>query len=141
MELLNPFSAARAALFEESIVSANCLSSDTIGRAVFISGDDISGVFQVETMDPQDGSKVPAIGIIISKSSPTDCQVQLFGQMKGIVTGLTPGKAIFVALDGSLSHSPPAPVLTIAYVQPIGIAMADDTVFVSPSLSITKRVA
>lgn len=134
--LLSQSSSARS----DSTVEANCQPSDSIGKCVYVTGPEVSGKYQVETVDPQDNSKIPSIGVIVAKSSGTDCTVRLFGKMSGTVSGLTPGKALFVGIGGSLSHSIPSPGATFAYVQPMGVAVDSDEVLLQPSLSIIKRV-
>jgi len=136
--LLNRIAVAPAA---ESKVEAICQASDVIGRCVYISGPEVGGKYQVSTVDPQNGSKIPSIGVIVEKLTSTTCIVQLSGALKDIVTGLTPGKALFVGAGGILSHSLPSPGISFAYVQPMGVAVDSNALLLSPSLSIIKRIA
>ena len=142
MDLLNQLSLARArALFQQKSIPAKCLSTDVVGKCVYISGPDISGVYQVSTADPLDGAtKMPAFGIIISKSSATECQVQVSGELKGIFSSLTPGRVVFVAVGGSITQAIPTPPLSqLAYIQSMGVALTSNVVLVMPDFSIIKR--
>jgi hypothetical protein len=143
MDLLNQLSIARAvSLFPRTKLEANCLSTDFVGHCVYITGPVAGELYQVTTADPLDGAtKMPSLGIIISKSSPTQCVVQVAGEMNGVVTGLTPNKVVFVSSAGVLTHVPPTPpVGVLAYIQSMGIATSTDRVLVQPDFSIIKRL-
>ena len=141
MHLLNPLSVARGqALFPERELSANCLAGDAVGKCAYVTGPMIADRYQVTTCLPTDSDKIPAVGVIVEKTSPTECQVQVFG-VTDSVSGLTPGRAYFVGLNGSLVLLPPTPApSSFAYIQPMGVALSTDRFLVSPSLSITKRI-
>ena len=142
MDLLNQLSLARArALFQQKYIPAKCLSTDAVGKCVYISGPDVAGTYQVSTADPLDGSsKMPAFGIIISKSSATECLVQVTGELKGLITSLVPGRVVFVAADGSITQTiPTAPLSQLAYIQSMGVALTSDVLLVMPDFSIIKR--
>ena len=141
MELLNQLTVARAqGLFQQKTMLANCLSTDSAGKCVYITGPR-SGLYQVTTAEPQDGStKMPAIGVIIQKPTSVTCEVQLSGELDGLLSGFTPGRVLFVAVDGSLTHTiPTAAVGQLAYIQSMGVALSDDVVLVMPDFSIIKR--
>lgn len=66
--------------------------------------------------------------------------VQVTGEMEGVVTGLTPGKVVFIAVNGTLTHTiPTALVGQLAYIQSMGMALHTDVVLVLPDFSIIKR--
>lgn len=143
MELLNQLSIPRAlSLFPTNTVEANCLSSDAVADCVYITGSKIGDYYQVTKADPHNGVvKMPAIGVIIEKMSPTLCRVQVTGEMEGIVTGLTPGRVVFVSSTGTLTHSLAVPGAgQLAYIQSMGVAASTDVVLVVPDFSIIKRV-
>ena len=145
MDLLNQLSIARAVqLFPRTKFDASCLSTDAVGNCVYITGPASGDVYQVTTADPLNGAvKMPAMGIIISKPAPssTSCIVQAGGEMVGIVSGLTPGKVVFVDNGGTLTHTPiTAPPSQLAYIQSMGIALSTDRVLVNPDYSIIKRL-
>lgn len=139
MELLNALSLPRAlTIFARKWLRANCLAADSVGNCVYVSGD-VAGVTQVTTVDPIDHSKMPAIGIITSKESPTDCIVQLFGELAP-GGSFTPGKRVFVGNAGTLSHSIPTPgVGGFGEIQSMGIAIAVSKILLMPEHSVLRR--
>lgn len=140
MELLNRLSTPRALeLFQTITVPAQCIAADVVGNCVHITGPMVGDLYQVTTVDPLDGSTFPSIGLVVSKSSDTLCQVQILG-ITDVVPALSPGRAYFVGASGTLVLDPPTPpVATIAYIQPMGTAMSTDRFLVRPSYSIIKR--
>ena len=143
MELLNELTVARAqGLFQQKTFAANCLVTDIVGKCVYITGPDVAGVYQVSTAEPRDGAtKMPAVGIIIEKSSATDCLVQVTGEMKGVVSGFSAGRPLFVAVDGSLTHVIPTALAgQYAYIQSMGVALTGNSLLVDPDISIIKRI-
>jgi len=63
-------------------------------------------------------------GVIISKSSPTLCNVMLFGTVV-VLSGLTPGTEIFLHTDGTITHTPPVTGL----LQKLGRALTTTKAF------------
>ena len=106
--------------------NAECLSSDAVGKWVYIADEKQAGVYQVETVNPNNAIKVPAVGIIVSKPTTTTCVVQFAGLLEGIVTGLVPRQLIYVAADGSSTQSPPS----VSYQQIVGAATDTDEILV-----------
>ena len=107
--ILNPFTGAFDAVTDPSIdpfvVPANCLTSDSIGDCVYIRGDAVGGLAQVTKADPTTPLKMPAIGIILTKSSAILCAVAYFGVIP--LSGLLPNARYFVSATGQLSSSIP----------------------------------
>ncbi len=122
-------------------VVANCAPADATGDCVKISGDAIGGVYQVGAVDITDPAPEPACGIIISKTSPTDCVVQVSGVMAGVYAGLTSGRVYFVDVNSRLDEAPPAAPApgNTTYVQSMGVALSDNVIVLSPAVPI-KRV-
>lgn len=144
MELLNPLSVSRAsALYSPNNITANCLSSDEVGKCVRITGPATGDVYQVTTAAPLDGGgTMPAVGVIIRKVSTTTCTVQVDGLVEGVFSGLTPGKVLFVSEEGGLEHTPMTPPTGwTAYIQSMGVALSTEVVLLKPNFSIIKRVA
>jgi hypothetical protein len=56
---------------EFPVYDVNCLSADEVGNCVYVTGPVLAGKFQVATVDISDSSKVPAVGILLAKTSPT----------------------------------------------------------------------
>jgi len=122
--------------FEEP---ANCLSSDAIGDVVHISGDSVSGRVQVTKVDILDYSKMPGVGVIVSKASATDCMILRYGILN--VAGLLPGKTYFVGADGRPTNIPPvAPSGGKAFVQVVGVAMDSSRLLLNPSFNLTRVI-
>lgn len=103
---------------------ANCLSSDAVGVFVYISGPAVGSIPQVTQVDITVSGKFPAAGIIVEKSDPTTCLVQVRGEVEVSPAALVPGKPYFVGLDGVITNLPPAPLPGVtAAIQSIGIAI------------------
>jgi hypothetical protein len=130
---------ARFGLRFNDIRSADCSSAEAVGDFVYLT-DYISGRDQVRWADPKDYSKLPAVGAIISKSSPTRCLVQWMGETPEIYTGLAPGEIYFLGLNGKAVVTPPAAATVPVFVQPIGIALSDKKMYVRTESNLTRRV-
>jgi hypothetical protein len=113
-----------------------------VGHCVHITGAKVGDLYQVTKADPLDGpAKMPSIGIIVEKLDATTCKVQVTGALEGVVTGLTPGKVVFVSSAGTLDHTIATPgVGSYAYIQSMGIALDIDVLLVMPDFSIIKRL-
>jgi hypothetical protein len=107
----------------DEVKNANCQSSDAAGDLVYVTGSKVSGRVQIAKVDIDDPAKMPAYGIIVSKSSPTDCLVQVVGDYS--VAGLTPNALYFVGTDGRILEGPP-PRPTSGYRRIQNIGQADD---------------
>lgn len=92
------------------LIRANCASADSVGAFVYVTGPSISGRYQVETVDVGDVTKMPAIGIITRKQSPTRCTVQTHGLLPvaSFPLILTPQARYYVGAGSTLSTVPPA---------------------------------
>lgn len=119
---------------------AECLSGDSVGKSVYIRDDLSSGRYSVETADPTTFSKMPAIGMIIGKTSDTLCTVQFRGEVSGIYSGMTPGSLLFVGDSGSLVSAMPSPTGSVKkFAQIMGVALASNIIGLSPDLTLTRR--
>lgn len=116
---------------------ATCLNTDSVGDLVYISGDSIGGIIQVAKVDITDYSKMPGVGVILSKSSATQCMILRYGILS--VTGLVPGKTYFVSSAGHPTDiRPVAPLGGSLFVQTIGVAMDSVRLLFNPSFNLTK---
>lgn len=70
---------SEAAFFEGRYFDATCQAGEVVGRIVYVSGAPMGGRYPVLKANPASSLAMPAIGIIISKSSPMECLVQRFG--------------------------------------------------------------
>ena len=143
MRLLNQLSIPRAlSLFPTRALDANCQASDAVGDCVYITGAKVGELYQVTKADPLDGAtKMPAIGILVEKLDSVTCKVQVTGTLEGVVSGLTPGKVVFVSSSGVVGHTlaTPGPG-SYAYIQSMGVALDTGAILVIPDFSIIKRV-
>ncbi len=114
--------------------------TDQVGDAVYIRGQ-ANGHYKVARADVGLYVKMPAIGIITQKWGFTDALVQLWGEVKNIYTGLTPGRSYFVDASGRPALTPPAPTGGRAYLQVIGVALDVGVLLVKPAESLSVRVA
>lgn len=115
---------------------ADCLATDAVGNWVYITGDDVSGIFQVTKVDVTDKSTLPAIGVIVEKTTSTRCRVQTYGEVTGLGT-LTPGSRYFIGTDSNISTSlPTPPALGTATMQVVGVAISAEILLVLPGQSL-----
>lgn len=120
---------------------AFCQPADAVLNLVYIDGPKISGIPQVATVDMTDEAKQPIYGVIIAKTSPTDCLVQTEGIL---ITpfALVPNEVYFASLSGTLTNvAPTAPPAGFAIVQPVGLAIDTNQLRLIPTLYRTKKVA
>lgn len=126
-----------------STFSATCLAGDLVGASVYIAGADIAGVPQVASAAASDAAKMPAVGAIVAKPTPTTCTVQRFGRVDVSGTGavLTPGARYFVGFSGEPVSPPPTAALSpTGYVllQPIGVATSATILEYQPSQTLLR---
>lgn len=113
---------------------ATCLASDAVGHAVRISGDMAAGLYQVTRVDidATDLDEARAIGVIAAKADSTTCTVQTAGVLSGVLSGLTPGKVLYVATDATLSETPPPrPATGKRLIQSIAYAISSEVAVIS----------
>jgi len=110
------------------VFKGSCTVDESVGDAVFISGEEVDGVFPVRRAHCTSWSKMPAVGFIIAKPSDEVCYVQQAGQLpKGVLSGLTRGKTYKVGQNGALVQLAPAPGAGgYSVVQFMGLAMSVD---------------
>lgn len=126
---------AEPAIAQPVKLRANCLSSDAVGHAVRITGDEVGGLYQVTRVDidATTSQEAVAFGIIVSKQSSTTCVVQTSGVLSGVLSGLTSGKLLFVATNATLSDAPPArPSTGKRLIHAIAYALASDVAIIRP---------
>lgn len=107
--------------------SANCLAGDAVGACVYVTGASVGGVPQVATCNPADETKMPAVGIIVSKASATDATVQRFAiaDLSGSAAVLVPAARAFVGFTGLPVTTAPTPGASpsgYVMLQTVGVA-------------------
>jgi hypothetical protein len=117
---------------------SDCLATDAVGDAVYVTGTKVASRTQVTKVNITSSSSMPAIGVILSKSTATECDVQWVGEVAGVYAGLTPGKPYFVDVDATPTSTPPTPGAD-HYVQKLGVATATDVLLLMPDVNLVKR--
>lgn len=124
----------------DDYVHAFCDPSDAVGDCVGVSGPLVSGLVQVAKVNPKDQNGIAAIGLILSKISPTVCLVVKRGRVRGVFSALTPGRRYFVGPTSQISQVPPNPNAGgIYHTQVIGYAEAVDLFFVEPGQRAIRK--
>jgi hypothetical protein len=123
--------------YPDPTFEAVCLSTDAVEDWVYVRNNYTGSKLTVAKADPSDSSKVPAIGVIISKSDSTNCIVQWMEKVN-IYTGLTAGRVYFLNTNGRHTLTPPHG--GIKYVQKLGVAVDETTLLISLQLDLTKKV-
>lgn len=130
-------SGVAAAISSAVVLRANCLVTDLVGDAFYISADRIGDLYQITKVDIDDVdiTKAEAIGIIRLKIDATTCYIQLFGELSGVYSGLTPNARLFVDTTSQLREGPPAEATGRLFHQ-IARASAADVIFIDPKVPI-----
>jgi len=104
-----------------------CTATEVAGNAVYLSAADT-----VAQADATDTTKMPAIGIIVSKPDATSCWVCHHGVVTGL-SGLTAGSRYYVSeTAGAITTTPPTAGGSV--VQIIGVAKSTTELIVMPCL-------
>jgi len=111
----------------DATFTANCLAGDAAGACVYVTGASVGGVIQVATCNPADETKMPAIGILVSKSAATTGTVRRFavGDLTGSGVAFVPGSRAFVGFAGLPVTTPPTPGASpsgYVMLQTVGVA-------------------
>ncbi|HWV38859.1 MAG TPA: hypothetical protein VN033_10335 [Vulgatibacter sp.] len=92
----------------------------------------VPGGIGVKLADPSDLASMPAVGIVVVKTTPTQARVQTAGVLWDALTGLTMGATYYVGLDGRPTNDPPKGPPDTAQ-QRIGVALSSTALLVFPS--------
>ena len=113
-------------------VPVACLAADDVGDWMHIRGDQTTtGRWRVEKADCFDETKMPAVGILISKSTPTTGIMRRVGPVDEF-TGLDFTKHYFVGPAGSMVNPAPTPPSgTYVVVQRVGIPVDPDIIYLT----------
>ena len=111
--------------------TAVCPTSVSLGDVVYISGDKVGGMHQVDKVDITSFLKMPAIGIVIQKLTSTTAVIICSGEVAGVYGSLMPGKTYFADSNARLiSTAPGSPSTGVQFVQAVAYSLASDTLFV-----------
>jgi hypothetical protein len=126
---------------------AECPATASVGDFVFVTGDAVGGVLQVDRVLPTSPDlttppAMPSLGVIVEKPSSVSCLVH---GGPGIVTStilgvvLTPNQRYFVGFNGRVAPAAPTPpVGGCALVQHIGVALSATQLLLVPDFSLVK---
>jgi hypothetical protein len=106
--ILQPVTGAGGTGAAAQKIQATCQATDTVGDAVYVSGNKVAGRYPVTKVDVDDIGKMPAVGVIVEKYAATECAVQIGGVVADIYTGLTPNAVLFIGTDSRLTETRPA---------------------------------
>lgn len=116
-----------------------CLATDSIGDFVAIRGEPTNGKWRVQKANPGDIARMPAVGILVRKSTPTVGVIQVYGSVSGVFAGLVIGKTYCVDYSG-IKIGPPSVIDEgYAFRQFIGVAISPTILFLGIDLSMIKR--
>lgn len=138
MRLRNLVSASDLAVVQNpKSFAAQCQSADEVGQFVYSTGPKVGTLYQVARVDITDLSKMPAVGVITHKTTPTTCSVQWIGELASVYTGMVRGNVYFIDEDARISSTPP--VLSGRFVQRVGTALDEDVLLLVPNFALVKR--
>jgi hypothetical protein len=114
---------------QAEFVIADCLVANAVGDMVRVYADEVAGVYQVRELDILSNDWHLPVGMITRKLTSTRCAVQVGGEVKGIYTGLTPGKQLFINSASRLQHTVPThPAVGVTWAHPAALALSSGTV-------------
>lgn len=119
--------------------SASCPSSAVVGDLVYVNGDQASGMYSVGLADPSQYAKMPAIAVVVAKLTSTSAVIQFRDEVRGIYSGLIPGRVYFVGANSRPTLTPPTPGVGRAYLQSIGVAVDQFILRLDPVKLLTTR--
>lgn len=134
MRLRNALSRFQAdALYLSRSQEVACLTSDAVGEIMCIRDvQTVTGRWRVQRADPSDIAKMPGVGILISKQTPTTGVMVRVGPVENIFSGLDVTKSVFVGASGTLVQVPPSPGPGgFMRVQKFGYPVAADVVWLT----------
>ena len=117
-----------------------CLSTDSVNDLVCMRGLPSLEKWRVQKADPSDYSKMPVVGVLLLKTTPTVGIIQVNGPLLGVFSGLQYDRPCFVGSSG-IVQTPPSPggAGQVMFVQEIAFATDVDAVFLTGNISMTQR--
>lgn len=97
-----------------------------------------NNIVKVDKASADDESKMPIIGILISKESETEGTVAAHAVIE--MPGLIPGSIYFAGLAGGITNTIPAPIISTVFIQQIGIALTQNLLLLNLSTNYIERV-
>lgn len=123
-------------------VPVACLSTDAVGDVVALRDTaTITGRWRVQRADPFDATKMPGIGILLRKITPTTGIMQRVGSVRGIYSGFVPPRFVWVGVDGRPTQTIPAPVGGPVIIQRMGMPVESGVLFLTGEIGqLTQRI-
>ncbi len=124
-------------------VPVACLATDAVGDVVALRDTaTVTGRWRVQRADPTDVTKMPGIGVLLRKVTPTTGIMQRAGSVRGVYAGLPFATNYWVGMDGRPTVILPVPDLGEGIiVQRFGIPVATDVLFLTGEVGpLTKRL-
>lgn len=123
---------------------AGCTVNELVGHFVSVSGPSVGELPQVQKVDPTVNSKMPALGLIISKYSDTTCLIHVGpGVVPSSILGigsLTPQKRYFIGSNSYATATLPSPPSgEHVLIQVIGHALSADQLLLVPNFVLISR--
>lgn len=98
----------------------------------------IASAGEISRVDITSKSKMPCVGVISGAVDDSSYKVITNGPVRGIYSGLTPGRMYFAGSDGRPTITPPVPTSGEIFVQPLGVSLDATTLILNPSMNLTK---
>ena len=121
----------------DALLRCVCDPTNTVGDCVYVEGLPASGLPKVSLCSITDSLKMPSIGVLSSKISPTVCLVRAGGPVD-YPDPLTPGDKYWVSSSGRLTSVPPTPFTPSWYLQMMGVALTSTTFLTQLSLPVRR---
>jgi hypothetical protein len=125
----------------EEAIPVACLASDAVGDCLALR--DVAtgtGRWRVTRADPLQDARMPVLGVLVRKDTPTTGMMQRVGLVRGLFTGLDPLRPVWVGLAGRPVQVCPWSDAGPVIVQRFGAAVAGDVLFLTGEIGpITKR--
>lgn len=114
------------------IVPGVCLDTLQVGQFVYMAGVTGLGARLFMVCDPTNIAAMPAVGIVINKSSPENCVVAI-GGLVGIPAflALPVGQRAWVGLDGFPTTTLLTPAFGDVYLQNVGVTGKSTELFLN----------
>lgn len=121
---------------EARLARVICLAGDAPGDCLYVTGPEVGGALQVAKADLSTIAKMPAIGVLLSKATPTSGVAVLSGFFTPGFA-LTPNARMWIGPTGVLVGTRPA---APAFLQVMGRAVDAARVLISPSTEMCKVI-
>jgi hypothetical protein len=123
-------------------VHVACLSTDAVGDVVALRDTaTVTGRWRVQRADPMDNNRMPGIGVLLRKVTPTTGIMQRVGHIRGIYSGLVAPRPVWVGVDGRPTQTIPAPTGGPVIIQRLGLPVDGDVLFLTGEVGqLTQRI-